>query len=82
MLRIFACLVATTTLVMIDCLLSAAPDSTHIFRTALRSKPSTAWVYAVDDKLMRWFEITTYVILEPNSYSRRVLNDQVHSTVL
>ena len=43
----------------------------------LHARPSTAWVQAVDDKLMRWFDITTYVILEPNSYSRRILNDQV-----
>lgn len=40
-------------------------------------RPSMAWVDAVEDKLMRWFDIDKYVILEPNSYSRRILNDQV-----
>lgn len=31
-----------------------------------------AWISAVDDKLMRWFDIDTYVLLEPNSYSKRI----------
>lgn len=45
--------------------------------SASNCKRSIAWVYAVEDKLMRWFDITSYVVLEPNSYSRRILNDQV-----
>ena len=38
---------------------------------------SLARHYSEDHKLQQWFNTATYVTLEPNSYSRRILNDQV-----
>lgn len=38
---------------------------------------SLARNYSEDRKLQQWFNTATYVTLEPNSYSRRILNDQV-----
>jgi len=38
---------------------------------------SLARHYSEDRKLQQWFNTATYVTLEPNSYSRRILNDQV-----
>lgn len=33
--------------------------------------------YSEEGKLQQWFDACAYVTLEPNSYSRRILNDQV-----
>lgn len=38
---------------------------------------SLAGQYSEERKLQQWFNTSTYVTLEPNSYSRRILNDQV-----
>ncbi|KAL0053211.1 hypothetical protein WJX82_002504 [Trebouxia sp. C0006] len=43
---------------------------------------SLARHYSEDHKLQQWFNTATYVTLEPNSYSRRILNDQEASTLL
>ena len=33
--------------------------------------------YCEERKLQQWFNLSSYITLEPNSYSRRILNDQV-----
>ncbi|DBA79153.1 TPA: hypothetical protein ACH3X1_008985 [Trebouxia sp. C0004] len=43
---------------------------------------SLACHYSENRKLQQWFNTATYVTLEPNSYSRRILNDQEASTLL
>lgn len=49
----------------------------HIACLMLAAGSSLAVHYSGERKLQQWFNTSTYVTLEPNSYSRRILNDQV-----
>lgn len=65
---------------MLQCLHSLTVYSQVLCQIAcltLAAGSSLAVQYSEARKLQQWFNTSTYVTLEPNSYSRRILNDQV-----